>query len=81
MQTKVSERGQIAIPAKIRKAYNIKKNTRIEWVEEEGKIYMVPLPENPVKALRGAFKGILSTKDLLKERNIERMREKFEKGE
>lgn len=79
MQTRVSERGQIAIPAKIRKAYNIKRNTRIEWVVEKGKIYLVPLPEDPVKALKGAFKGVLSTKDLLKERGVERMREKVGK--
>lgn len=76
MQTKVSERGQVAIPSKIRRAYNLKKNTRIEWVEEGGKIYLLPLPQDPVKVLKGAFKGILTTEDLLKERRVERRREK-----
>jgi bifunctional DNA-binding transcriptional regulator/antitoxin component of YhaV-PrlF toxin-antitoxin module len=34
MQTKVSARGQIAISARLRKAYHLRANSRIEWIDE-----------------------------------------------
>ena len=76
MQTKVSKRGQTSIPAKIRRAYNIEKNSRLEWIDENGRIIVLPVPDNPVKALKGTFKGIVSTNDILKSRKEERNREK-----
>ena len=75
MQTKVSARGQIAIPAKIRKAHNLRKNSCIEWIDEGTRIILIPLPDDPVEALRGAYKGLLSTEDLLKGREQERSHE------
>lgn len=75
MQSKVSARGQIAIPAKIRKAHNLKKDARVEWIDEGSYIVLIPLPDDPVTALRGAYHGLLSTEDLLKERAWERAKE------
>ena len=75
MQTKVSARGQIAIPARIRKAHNLRKDSRIEWIDEGARIILIPLPDDPINALRGAYRGLLSTEDLLKEREQERIRE------
>jgi AbrB family looped-hinge helix DNA binding protein len=73
MQTRVSARGQIAIPARIRKAHNLRKHSRIEWIDEGSRIILIPLPDDPIDALRGAYKGRLSTEDLLKERERERL--------
>lgn len=75
MQSKVSARGQIAIPAKIRKTHNLKKDVRVEWIDEGSHILLIPLPEDPVAALKGAYRGLLSTEDLLKERAWERAKE------
>jgi AbrB family looped-hinge helix DNA binding protein len=41
MQTKVSARGQIAIPARIRKAHHLRANSRIEWVDEGARITLL----------------------------------------
>jgi AbrB family looped-hinge helix DNA binding protein len=75
MQTKVSARGQIAIPARIRKAHHLRANSRIEWIDERTRIILIPLPDDPITALQGAYKGLLSTEDLLRERQQDRLRE------
>lgn len=75
MQTKVSKRGQTAIPSKIRKSFGIHENSRLEWVEEQDRIVIVPIPANPSQAAKGSLKGFLSTKGLLAERKRDRTRE------
>ncbi|MBC7336874.1 MAG: AbrB/MazE/SpoVT family DNA-binding domain-containing protein [Clostridia bacterium] len=53
----VSSKGQIAIPAEIRKAHAIKQGDRFELRVSEGKLVLVPLKEKPFVRLYGAFKG------------------------
>jgi AbrB family looped-hinge helix DNA binding protein len=52
MQTKVSSRGQTAIPAQIRKKYGINGNSKLQWIDEGEIITVVPISEDPIKALR-----------------------------
>lgn len=53
----VSSKGQIAIPAEIRKAHAIKQGDRFELRVSEGKLVLVPLKEKPFVRLYGAFQG------------------------
>ncbi|MBZ0201534.1 MAG: AbrB/MazE/SpoVT family DNA-binding domain-containing protein [Ignavibacteria bacterium] len=54
----VTTKGQIVIPSKIRKKYNIKNGTKVHFYEEKGQIKIVPItPET----IRENF-GILGTK-------------------
>jgi AbrB family looped-hinge helix DNA binding protein len=72
----VYERGQTVIPKQIRDALAIEHGTRLRWEVHEGVIHVLPLPKNPVKALRGALKGSGYTfEKFLQERNAERARE------
>jgi bifunctional DNA-binding transcriptional regulator/antitoxin component of YhaV-PrlF toxin-antitoxin module len=48
MQTKVSARGQIANPARIRQAHHLRANSCIEWVDEGTRITLIPLPDGPI---------------------------------
>lgn len=57
MQTKVSSRGQTAIPAQIRKKYGIKENSKLQWIDEGEIITVVPISEDPIKAFRGSSKN------------------------
>ncbi|MFQ5454775.1 MAG: AbrB/MazE/SpoVT family DNA-binding domain-containing protein [Nitrospirota bacterium] len=75
MKTKVSTRGQVSIPAKIRKEFNIEPDSRIEWVVKDNIITLFPLPKDPVKAFRGKGKGCYTTNDLIRERRKERKEE------
>ena len=74
MRTTVSKRGQVSVPAEIRKKLSIGPNTTVEWVIEDGAAKLIPIPDEPVKAFRGSGKkGIL--KQLLSDRRKDRQKE------
>jgi AbrB family looped-hinge helix DNA binding protein len=75
MLTKVSSRGQTAIPAEIRKRYGIKENTKLQWIDEGEIITVVPISEDPIKSFRGKSKNKDIVKILLEERKKERERD------
>jgi AbrB family looped-hinge helix DNA binding protein len=74
MRTKMSKRGQISVPAVVRKQLHIGPNTILEWVIEGATARVIPVPEDPVQAFRGSGKKGL-VKQLLKERRRDRQRE------
>lgn len=75
MESTVTVRGQTAIPAAIRKKYNIKPKTKLEWIDDGQSITVLPVPDDPIKALKGKFKDVDLREALLKSRREERMRE------
>ncbi len=75
MKSTVTKRGQTVIPSPIRKKYKIKKGTALLWIDTGETIRVVPLPEDPVKALRGIAKGENLRKKLLQERKKDGIRE------
>ena len=75
MVSTVTVRGQISIPAEIRKRHHITAHTKMAWLDDGHIITVLPVPENPIKALRGKFKDVDLLGLLLKERAEERNRE------
>lgn len=75
----VTSKGQLVIPAKIRRRYNIKAGTRINFVEEEGRIYMQPVTREYIRSFRGIFKlkagEKRATQELMEDRAEEKRRE------
>jgi AbrB family looped-hinge helix DNA binding protein len=69
---KTLSKGQIVIPAHIRKRYHIEPGTEMQVMEYGGIIYLIPPVEDPIKAACGILppKPSLSEK-LLKERKSE----------
>lgn len=49
----LNEKGQVTIPARIRKVRGLKKGARIAIVEIGERIELVPMPEDPIKGLAG----------------------------
>ena len=74
MRTKVTVRGQVSIPALIRRQLHIKANTTLEWVVEGNTVRMIPLPDDPLAAFRGSGKGG-TLKRLLADRRRDRARD------
>lgn len=68
--SKATVKGQVIIPASLRKKFNIQKGTRVAIMEGEGRVILIkPLPDDPIEASRGMLKGKTSlTKALLKDR-------------
>lgn len=72
MKAKVTARGQVSIPAEIRRKFNIEPESRVEWVVEGSVIKVIPLPKDPIAAFRGRGSGRYSTEKLIEERRAER---------
>jgi AbrB family looped-hinge helix DNA binding protein len=69
----VTTKGQLVIPARLRRRFGIKKGTTISFLEEGGRIVVQPVTRQFIRALRGSLKGEPSALDLLlKEREQER---------
>jgi len=72
MKAKVTARGQVSIPAEIRREFNIEPESSVEWIVEGSNIKVVPLPKDPVAAFRGRGSGRYSTERLIEERRTEK---------
>ncbi|MBN1146654.1 MAG: AbrB/MazE/SpoVT family DNA-binding domain-containing protein [Anaerolineales bacterium] len=72
METTVTRRGQTVIPAAIRSRYHIQDGNRLVWLDDGQTIKLVPVPSDPVAALRGCGKGEGLLEKLLQERQEER---------
>lgn len=64
----VTTKGQIVIPAKIRKKYDIKEGTKIHFIENGSKITLEPITENFYRKLQGSLKGSGLLEELMKEK-------------
>lgn len=69
----VTVKGQVVVPARIRRKFGIKKGTRVAFIEREGKLVMQPLDKNYFESLA----GILGTdgrllKSLMQDKKKER---------
>jgi len=75
METAVTKRGQTTIPASIRKRYQIKEGDCLVWLDDGQSIKVVPVPADPIRALRGSGRGERLLELLLATRREERERE------
>jgi AbrB family looped-hinge helix DNA binding protein len=69
----VTSKGQLVIPARLRRRLGIKKGTLISFREDAGRIILQPVTREFIRSLRGSLKGEPSPLDyLLKDRKRER---------
>jgi AbrB family looped-hinge helix DNA binding protein len=80
-QSVMSTKGQTVIPKEIREALGLQEGQKLAWTLREGKLTVFPLPDDPVRALRGILKGYGTYDDWLRERNEERERERQKDAE
>jgi AbrB family looped-hinge helix DNA binding protein len=76
MRSTVSSRGQTAVPAEIRRRFNLKEKSRLEWIVDGDAITVLPVPDDAVSAFRGSLKGKYSAHALRKARARDRARER-----
>lgn len=73
---KTSAKGQVIIPKEIRRALGIRPGTKFHVRIEGKEVILFPLPNDPIRALRGIVKdGRSLTKALLKDRREDLERE------
>jgi len=73
--SRVTSKGQVVIPKKLREKYGILPVTVIRWIEKDHGILMVPESEDPIKAARGMLQGAGLLNAYLKEKRLERQKE------
>ena len=74
-KSRVTSKGQIVIPKKLREKYAIAPAMTIRWIPKEDGLLMVPERGDAVKAARGMLKGSGLLKTYLKEKELEKRRE------
>ncbi len=75
MSVTVSSKGQLVIPASVRKRYHIVPGTHVEVLDNGREIVLVPVPgKNAFRASRGLLKGY-SVQEFLRWRRQERRHE------
>ena len=74
METKATSKGQIVIPADLRRRFGIKAGTRvsIRVDEKENTIVLKPITRDYIHSLRGKFRGKGLIKALMNEKRHER---------
>ena len=79
MQARVTTKGQIVIPAPLRRKYGIKRGTRIDISDDDGRIVLHPSTrkalEKLLDRLQGKYAGSSLVQDLMEERARDRERE------
>ncbi len=72
MRTTVTKKAQTVVPAAIRERYGIKGGDFLEWIDDGQVIKVIPVPADPIKALRGSAKGEKLLERLLASRREDR---------
>jgi AbrB family looped-hinge helix DNA binding protein len=67
---RVTTKGQVTIPRRIRELLGIVPKTEIEFVEEDGRVYIVKtskdIPTKKIARFRGIAKAKMSTDEIMK---------------
>jgi AbrB family looped-hinge helix DNA binding protein len=75
METYPTTKGQIVIPALLRKKFGITEKTKIIIIDAGDDIVLRPVTRERISRLRGALKGSGTTQALLDERKKDREKE------
>lgn len=73
--SRVTSKGQVVIPKKLRQKYSIEPSCKIRWIEKGDGILMVPESENPIKAAKGMLKGAGLLKSLAESKKQDKQKE------
>ena len=68
MESVITKKGQVVVPVALRRKYGITTGARVAWIDTGSVIKLIPLPKDPVGALRGCSVGEKLTQSLLKDR-------------
>lgn len=73
--SRVTAKGQVVIPKKLREKYGIHTTTVVRWIEEDRGILMVPESEDPIVTARGMLQGTGILKAYVREKRLEKQKE------
>jgi AbrB family looped-hinge helix DNA binding protein len=75
-ESTITSKGQIVIPAKLRRRYGLKPGTKVYFIERDKEILFQPVTKEYLKSVHGMLTSETSaTQELLKERAKDKERE------
>src|SRR3989304_9310307 len=79
VSVRVSRKGQITIPKSLRTRLGIKEGGEVDLIEDNGSLFIVPVPDDVIHTSYGMFRGGPSlTEPLLESRREDNEREERE---
>jgi AbrB family looped-hinge helix DNA binding protein len=72
MESFITVKGQIVIPASLRRKYGIKAGTKIQIYDDGERIILKPVTEEFYRKLRGSLEGKRAVKALMADRAMEK---------
>lgn len=77
----VTSKGQLVVPARLRRKYGIKAGTRVRFVERDREIVLQPVTREYIRSVCGMLAQFgPATDELMKERTRDRQREERRSG-
>ena len=77
----VTSKGQLVVPARLRRKYGIKKGTKVRFLERDREIVLQPVTRQYIRSVCGMLADAgPATPELLKERAREKQREEARSG-
>jgi AbrB family looped-hinge helix DNA binding protein len=71
----ISSKGQVVIPASLRKRYGLKEGSTVVFQDDGGRLVLEPGNHAAIYALQGSLPDLPLEEDLAAERQAEQMRE------
>lgn len=72
----VTSKGQVVVPARIRRKFGIKRGTHVRFIERGEEIVLQPVTKEFIRGLQGSLRAEgPATTDLLRDRATDRKRE------
>ncbi len=78
---RVTSKGQLVVPARLRRKYGIKPGTKICFIERDSEIVFQPVTREYIRSVCGMLRsGTSATEELLRERAKDKEREETKIG-
>jgi len=72
----MTSKGQVVIPARLRRKYGLKEGTRLNFAEQEGRFVIQPVTKEYISSFRGIFKLKPGEKSAVQEHLDDRAKER-----
>jgi AbrB family looped-hinge helix DNA binding protein len=76
----MTSKGQVVIPARLRRKYGLKEGTRLAFAEEGGRFVIQPVTKEYISSFRGIFKLKPGEKSAVQEHLEDRAKERAREG-
>ncbi len=75
MKTTITKRGQTSVPSEIIKKYNLKKGSKLYWLDTGKEIKVIPIPDNIIITTYKIAEGENLLEDLIQSRKKDKINE------